>query len=1398
MQEFKGMQNSMAVQKIEAYVALAQKNEGLWSALVVFIATLMLLSSIPFYPIYVSFALALVCAAIAFRNPALGLIAGCLTGFLAVIYQSAVFGWFYLLVLAAVMLTVFDDWLLVAALIIFILAPFAFGRLPLAGWISMLGMGIGALHFGSRRSLSISLVSVAMILLLSSVWLVENSAYMPLRMNLYMPGKAELQLNKPPADIAALGSEAAAALGRFLDLDNITKVWDSTSWMAGNAITLALSDSLVLQVLSWGVALYIMSYLSARIKKRPQLTSSLALLLLIPAYYAIGTMYGTGFKLEFAGGIIFTIAALGALENYGISISREAELGRKEKMKAYGKFGMSDMAAGGTEQSMDDVGGYEDVKQELRDAIMMPLQKKEIAHAYGISAPKGILLFGPPGTGKTMLMRALAKELGFNFIEVRCSQILSQWYGESLPHDEKLLIRNENGGVRLREIGKIVENKQKIQVLSFDLQGKAVFANVTGWIKHKRASPMYEVRTRTGRRIRVTGCHSLFTLDGTRIESIATAKLKPKDSYIAIPSRIGFPTQTIDKIDFIGSLTEDDHGLLVKNAGRYLVKAVENLGRKKVGEILGYRGERYVDQVIKLGVGVRIIPFLRLMGEAAIAYNRKDLLVGAGSKRLPGEMKIDEDLATFIGLWVAEGSYNRKDTVRISTSEQELEKISGLCRRLFGKITVYSKKGGKGRDIYIGSRPLYVFLRHTLGLKDGSSGKMMPEIAFNLGKDNMAALLRGYFSGDGSVYENQKGVAMVEAITTSKALADQLLYLLLHFGIVATMCQRKEWSGSQSYRIYMTGGRVLGRFNGIGFLQEKKMARIHASLARVGWFREEQVPIQGTVRDFIETNLPKWRFSSTIGRGILTDQMESDDVGILESGNDIYLDRVEEIKSVDGEEFVYDVSVDPCQNFVAGFGGIFAHNSEKNLGEVFHNARKSAPTVLFFDELDSVAKKRSTMTESLDTVGPRVLTTLLQEMDGAVKSDKTVIVIGATNLPDELDPAILRPGRFDKIIYMHLPDPEARKAIFKVSMKRMRLAPDVDLDKLVKKTDRFSGADIKNIVEEAKKITAREAIAQDKVIPTTMAHLMKVMEGMKPSTGLAQLETYEQFRMDFERRTGAVKPKEEEVEKEAAIGWDDVVGLDQVKEAFLEAIEFPLLREAEMKEFKVKPSKGILLFGPPGTGKTLIVKAAAHELKASFQTISGAELMKKGYTQAVTVIKETFNRARENAPGIIFVDEIETFAPARGMAASSEILGQFLTEMDGIRNQQGVVVIGATNKPFLMDPAIMRPGRFDKIFYIPPPDAHGRKDMFALYLGNFAEGVDLNLLSGATGGFSGADIASVCQSAKMEALRGKIAGKPVKITTESVLQVVKTRRPSITPELLDEYEKFIEAYGERR
>jgi len=464
--------------------------------------------------------------------------------------------------------------------------------------------------------------------------------------------------------------------------------------------------------------------------------------------------------------------------------------------------------------------------------------------------------------------------------------------------------------------------------------------------------------------------------------------------------------------------------------------------------------------------------------------------------------------------------------------------------------------------------------------------------------------------------------------------------------------------------------------------------------------------------------------------------------------------------------------------------------SEKNISEVFAIARKNAPCVLFFDEIDSIGKKRDAYTT--DDVAPRVMSILLEELDG-FKGKKNVITIGATNIPDQLDPALMRPGRFDKIIYMPLPDAEARKEIFKVHLRKLPHEEGIDYGKLASITERYSGADIKNICTEASRLAAREALKADVVIPISMKHLVTTIKKLKPSVSIDQLETYEKFRMDYERRSEA----EEKKPDEAGVRWEDVAGLDSVRQVLLEAIEIPLLHEDVMKEMDVKPSKGLLLFGPPGCGKTMIVKAAANELNANFLTISGGEIMRSKTRSAAAFVKETFNRARESAPALVFIDEIEALAPNRDEYTGG-ILTELLQELDGVKELKNVMLIGATNKPSVLDPAILRPGRFDKIIYIPPPDAPARRQIFTTNLSKFLKDLDLNRLADATEGFSGADIASVCQEVKMQLVRDKLKGKSSGLSTEQVLAVISSRRPSITKKDLREYELFREEYGERK
>jgi SpoVK/Ycf46/Vps4 family AAA+-type ATPase len=879
---------------------------------------------------------------------------------------------------------------------------------------------------------------------------------------------------------------------------------------------------------------------------------------------------------------------------------------------------------------------------------------------------------------------------------------------------------------------------------------------------------------------------------------VKTSDLVPGSSYIAIPSSIPPNPFPVSKINLLAHLREGDHGLSVSGHSGYCTEAMGKLGEARAMGILGYSSREYMKQAIRQGRALRAKKFMALMDAASIKPDpAKISIVGKRrTKAFPAFVKIDEAFSTFLGLWVAEGSYNRRDTVRVSVSTAEAERTAKLCKGLFGHVTVYTKGKTKAADLYIGSRPLFVLMHEILGMEGGAHKKSVPDIAFSMGRENLAAFLRGYFSGDGTISSNPHGTCTVEATTASRSLSDATLYLLLHFGIVGSVHPKKEWTGKPSWRVSFGGVENLRKFGEISFLDSRRGGRLQSYVASASWHRSMQVPVVGELGKIVSQRLPKWSASPTIGKDMLLNAGFEDEPEFFEPiRNDIYLDRVESVREVGGEKYVYDISVEPCQNFAAGFGGIFAHNSEKNVLEVFARARQTAPSILFFDEIDAIGKKRSLAGN--DNVTPRILSALLQEMDGAKKSKKQVIVVGATNVPDQLDPALLRPGRFDKIIYMHLPGKEARKEIFKVLLKGLPLSKGIDYGVLAKKSARFSGADIASVVKTALRKAAEDARKEGRVIPIRMEHLMGILENTKPSTSLASLEDYEQFKLDFERSEAAAGEDGETKGREKPVSWDDVAGLDDVKGMFKEAIEVPLLHPKLLEEFRVKPSKGILLFGPPGCGKTLVVKAASNELDVSFLTISGARLVQKGYTHAVNVIKETFNRARENPPSVIFVDEIESFAPARGLGRE-DIVGQFLVEMDGVKGNEGVLVVGATNRPEMLDKAILRPGRFDKVLYVHPPDDEGRKELFRIHLGKFSKGLKLAHLAEITEGFTGADIASAAQQAKMGLLRRKLSGKSPKLKDADVEKILSGMRPSVTGEMLHEYEEFVRKYGERK
>jgi len=457
----------------------------------------------------------------------------------------------------------------------------------------------------------------------------------------------------------------------------------------------------------------------------------------------------------------------------------------------------------------------------------------------------------------------------------------------------------------------------------------------------------------------------------------------------------------------------------------------------------------------------------------------------------------------------------------------------------------------------------------------------------------------------------------------------------------------------------------------------------------------------------------------------------------------------------------------------------FYGESEARLREVFQEAEQNAPSIIFIDELDAIAPKRSEVTGEVER---RVVSQLLTLMDG-LKSRGQVIVIGATNRIEAIDPALRRPGRFDREIRIGVPDRNGRKEILQIHTRRMPLDSDVNLDELADITHGFVGADLAALCREAAMNALRRFLPQidleKEVIPAEVLEKIKVN------------------REDFANAMKVVQPSalREVVLEIPNVRWDDIGGLESIKQELKEAVEWPLKYPDVFKRLGIRPPRGILLYGPPGTGKTLLAKAVATESEANFISVKGPEVLSKWVGESEKAVREIFRKARETAPCIIFFDELDSIAPRRGLhpdaGVTDRIVNQLLTEMDGLQTLKGVVVIGATNRPDILDPALLRPGRFDRLLYVPPPDLEARYQIFKIHTREMPldDTVDLRKLAEMTEGYTGADIEAVCREAAMVAARENINIDKVSMRHfEAALQKIK---PSVTEVEKAEYEKII-------
>ncbi len=453
--------------------------------------------------------------------------------------------------------------------------------------------------------------------------------------------------------------------------------------------------------------------------------------------------------------------------------------------------------------------------------------------------------------------------------------------------------------------------------------------------------------------------------------------------------------------------------------------------------------------------------------------------------------------------------------------------------------------------------------------------------------------------------------------------------------------------------------------------------------------------------------------------------------------------------------------------------------SEKRLRQIFQEASQNAPAIIFVDEIDSIAPKRENVSGEVER---RIVAQLLTLMDG-LEPRQNIVVIGATNRRDAIDEALRRPGRFDREIVIGVPDQKGRQEVLAIHTRGMPLAEDVNMEEIARTTYGFVGADLGALAREA-----------------AMDCLRRILPDINLRDGIPFeiLENLSVGQADFLSALKRIQPSalREIMIQAPNVKWDDIGGLDDAQMRLKEGVELPLKSPQSFKRLGIRPAKGFLLFGPPGTGKTLLAKAVAREAEANFIATKSSDLLSKWYGESEQQVSRLFERARQVAPTVLFIDEIDSLAPARGgglgePAVTERVVNTILAEMDGLEELQGVVVLAATNRPTLLDPALLRPGRFDELVYVPVPEAKGRRKILGIHTKGMplASDVDLDALAERTERFTGADLEDLTRRAGLLALRSNI--DVTEVRAEDFERAFHDTRPSVTPEVEREYEDMV-------
>ncbi|MEM5793134.1 MAG: AAA family ATPase [Candidatus Aenigmatarchaeota archaeon] len=773
-------------------------------------------------------------------------------------------------------------------------------------------------------------------------------------------------------------------------------------------------------------------------------------------------------------------------------------------------------------------------------------------------------------------------------------------------------------------------------------------------------------------------------------------------------------------------------------------------------------------------------------------------------------LKSTKNLLGFLGLMFSEGSINDSE---ISIANKD-EKIRERAKEYFVEIFGFDEKNVyyDEEKIKVYSYILAEFLEKCCGLPQGKKPDNihLPFWIFKCSREEIIEFLRMYFEGDGSVGWNQYGVPTFKYYSKNKNFLLGIQFLLLRLDISSKIIKWKT-KRNELWALYIDNSKSRELF--FKLISPKKCKeRLKSYYNSKSKEDPNWLPINGLLKKIKEIenikygkDIPENSIEPYLsGRKILTFRQAKKILDLLSPlvktsyglelikkarrmiDSDVAWKKVTAVELINQPFTLYDLTVKKNSNFLVGDSLLFLHNSmwygksEENLRKIFEEAEKNAPSIIFIDEVDSIAPKREEVTGEVER---RVVSTLLTQMDGLKKRGK-VIVIAATNRENSIDPALRRPGRFDREIEIGVPDKKGRKEILQIHTRHMPLSKDVNLDELAEITYGYVGADLEALAKEAAMYALRRILPEIKWKE----------EGQLPEDVLEKLIVTNE---DFQNALKIVEPSgmREVLIEVPNVRWEDIGGLEEVKQELQEAIEWPLKSPEMFERLGITPPKGVLLYGPPGCGKTLLAKAVATESNANFISVKGPEIFSKWVGESEKRIRELFRRAKQVSPSIIFFDEIDSLVPKRGTSigedVSEKVVSQMLTELSGLEDLHNVVVIAATNRPDMLDPALLRPGRFDRKILVPGPDEKARLKILEIKTKKMPlKDVDLKKLAKDTEGFSGADLEALVREAAMHALRKN--KKTKNVTGKDFEEAMKSIKPSLNKDVMRFYQQFDE------